>query len=84
MKPMSTRLLQAVRTLRSKEAGLDRVLHCDCGFEASGPEDDVVAAGQAHAWDAHGMELSAHVARALCRRPNAVLPSKECAGDDRS
>jgi predicted small metal-binding protein len=34
-------------------------LHCECGFEASGAdEDELVAEVQRHAWKAHGMALS--------------------------
>jgi Protein of unknown function (DUF1059) len=35
------------------------VLHCDCGFEARGAdEDELVAQVQRHAQEAHGMTLS--------------------------
>jgi predicted small metal-binding protein len=44
---------------------VEHVLRCECGYRASGPEAEVVAAAQAHAWDSHGMELSAELARAL-------------------
>ncbi len=44
---------------------MDRILRCECGYEVSGCEDDVVRAAQAHAWDVHGMELSPKLARAL-------------------
>lgn len=46
---------------------MERILRCECGYEARGTEDAVVAAAQAHAWDAHGMELSVELARALAR-----------------
>ena len=46
---------------------MEQVLQCECGYRASGPEAEVVAAAQAHAWDSHGMELSAELARALVR-----------------
>ena len=46
---------------------MEHVLQCECGYRASGPEEEVVAAAQAHAWDSHGMELSAELARALVR-----------------
>jgi uncharacterized protein DUF1059 len=37
----------------------DRVLHCDCGFEASAAdEDELVAEVQRHARESHGMALS--------------------------
>lgn len=35
------------------------VLHCDCGFKASGQsEDELIAAVRLHAWKVHGMEFS--------------------------
>ena len=38
---------------------MDKVLHCDCGFEARAPdEDELVAEVQRHASEAHGMALS--------------------------
>jgi hypothetical protein len=37
----------------------DTVLRCDCGFEASAPDEDaLVAKVRRHAWEAHGMALS--------------------------
>ncbi len=44
---------------------MERVLRCECGYETHGSEASVVAAAQAHAWDAYGMELSTELARAL-------------------
>ena len=49
---------------------MEHVLQCECGYRASGPEAEVVAAAQAHAWDSHGMELSAELARSLVRPPS--------------
>jgi hypothetical protein len=46
----------------------------------SGTEADVVAGARAHAWDAHGMELSAQLARALAR-PRTLPMSQEADGD---
>ena len=46
---------------------MERVLRCECGYESRGAEAIVVVAAQAHAWDAHGMELSTELARALAR-----------------
>ena len=60
---------------------MERVMRCECGFEVSGTEADVVAGAQAHAWDAHGMELSAQLARALAR-PRTLPSSQESDGDD--
>ena len=38
---------------------MDKVLHCDCGFEASAAdEEQLVAAVQRHAREAHRMDLS--------------------------
>jgi Protein of unknown function (DUF1059) len=38
---------------------VDKVLHCDCGFEARATdEDELVAEVQRHASEAHGMALS--------------------------
>jgi hypothetical protein len=38
---------------------VDKVLHCDCGFEARAEDEDgLVAVVQRHARDVHGMALS--------------------------
>ena len=38
---------------------MDKVLHCDCGFEARAEHaDELVAEVQSHARKAHGMALS--------------------------
>ena len=38
---------------------MDRVVHCECGFEArAGHEQGLVAEVRRHAWEAHGMALS--------------------------
>jgi hypothetical protein len=38
---------------------VDKVLHCDCGFEARAvDEDEFIADVQRHAWEAHRMALS--------------------------
>ena len=62
---------------------MERVLRCDCGYEMTGPEADLIAAAQAHAWDVHGMELSFDLARSLARRrspptgeDDAALPAE--------
>ena len=45
---------------------MDRVLHCDCGFEArAADEEELVAEVQRHAREAHGMALSHHEALLL-------------------
>ena len=48
---------------------MDKVLHCDCGFEArAASEDEFIADVQRHAWEAHGMALSHHEALLLAFR----------------
>jgi hypothetical protein len=38
---------------------VDKVIHCECGFEArAADEEDLVAEVRRHAWEAHGMALS--------------------------
>jgi hypothetical protein len=38
---------------------VDRLIHCDCGFEARGADGEgLVAEVRRHAWEAHGMALS--------------------------
>jgi hypothetical protein len=55
--------------LASLRGIVDRVLHCDCGFEVRGAhEDALVADVQRHAWDAHGMALSHEQALMLAFR----------------
>ena len=48
---------------------MDKVLHCDCGFEARARhEDDLVAEVRRHAQEAHGMALSHEEALLLAFR----------------
>jgi Protein of unknown function (DUF1059) len=48
---------------------VDKVLHCECGFEArAAREDEFVAEVQRHAWEAHGMPLSRNEALLLAFR----------------
>ena len=48
-------------------------LACDCGYVAHGADDDeLVAAVQAHAWDGHGMKLSAELILAMVRTNGAT------------
>jgi hypothetical protein len=48
---------------------VDKVLHCDCGFEArAANEDGLVAEVQRHAREAHGMALSSEQALLLAFR----------------
>ena len=45
--------------LASPARNVDRVLHCDCGFEARATDEDgLVTEVRSHAWEAHGMALS--------------------------
>ena len=44
------------------------VIRCDCGFEASGDEDEeLVARAQAHARGAHGVDVPAELVLGLAR-----------------
>ena len=48
---------------------MDRELHCHCGFEArAAGEIGLVAEVQRHAWEAHGMALTAEEALLLAFR----------------
>jgi hypothetical protein len=48
---------------------VDKILHCDCGFEARAEqEDELVAQVRRHAHEAHGMELTHDEARRLALR----------------
>ena len=48
---------------------MERLLRCDCGFEVSADGDDeLVAAVQRHAFDAHGMNLTRDEVLRLARR----------------
>ncbi len=52
--------------------GVNRVIRCDCGFEAVGAEDDdIVSRAQAHAQEAHQATVSAEFLLSLAgpRRP---------------
>ena len=45
-----------------------KVINCDCGFVVRGADDDeLVANAQAHAKDAHGMEIGRDQALALAK-----------------
>ena len=57
---------------------MDKVIYCDCGFEARAEhEDELVAEVQRHASEAHGMALSHDEALLLTFRAelNAEAPS---------
>jgi Protein of unknown function (DUF1059) len=55
---------------------MDKVLHCDCGFEARATDEDgLVAEVQRHAREAHGMALSYDEALLLAFRAELNAPS---------
>ena len=55
---------------------MDKVLHCDCGFEArAADEDGLVAEVRRHAREAHGMPLSHDEALLLAFRAELNAPS---------
>jgi Protein of unknown function (DUF1059) len=59
---------------------VDRVVHCDCGFDARAEhEHGLVAEVQRHAWEAHGMALSSDQALLLAFRAalDATAPSRK-------
>ncbi len=56
---------------------MEKVLQCDCGFEARAEhEDGLVAEVRRHAWEAHGMALSPDEALLVAFRaePDATAP----------
>ena len=55
---------------------MDKVLHCDCGFEARAEDEDgLVAEVRRHAREAHGMALSHDEALLLAFRAELNAPS---------
>ena len=63
---------------------MEKVLQCDCGFEARAEhEDGLVAEVQRHAWEAHGMALSPDQALllAFCAELDATVPSRKSVHD---
>jgi hypothetical protein len=51
----------------------ERVLRCDCGFEARAEhEDELVAEVQRHAWEAHAIALAPDEARSLAFRADVL------------
>ncbi len=59
---------------------IEKVLQCDCGFEARAEDEDgLVAEVQRHAWEAHGMALSPDQALMLAFRAelDATAPSRK-------
>ena len=52
---------------------VEKVLRCDCGFEARAQHDDeLVADVQRHAWEAHAMVLAPDDARSLALRADGL------------
>ncbi len=63
---------------------IEKVLQCDCGFEARAEhEDGLTAEVRRHAWEAHGMALSPDQAHLLTSRAqlDATAPSRKPAGE---
>ena len=63
---------------------IEKVLQCDCGFEARSEHDDgLIAEVRRHAWEAHGMALSPDQAYLLTSRAqlDATAPSRKAAGE---
>jgi predicted small metal-binding protein len=59
---------------------MQKVLHCDCGFEARGEDEDkLVSEVQRHALEAHGMTLTRAQVLALAARaePDKSTNGKE-------
>jgi Protein of unknown function (DUF1059) len=55
---------------------VDKVLQCECGFEArAADEDGLVEAVRRHAWEAHQMALSREEALLLAFRAELKAPS---------
>jgi hypothetical protein len=63
---------------------MEKVLRCDCGFEArAADEDGLVAEVQRHAREAHGMALTPDQALLLAFRAelDATAPSRKPGGE---
>jgi hypothetical protein len=55
---------------------VDKVIHCDCGFDARAEnENGLVAEVQRHAWEAHRMALSDDEALLLAFRAELDAPA---------
>ena len=62
--------------LVSMRTVVDKVLQCDCGFEArAGSESGLAGAVRRHAWEEHRMALSEEEALALALRAHLETPS---------
>ena len=54
---------------------MDRTIRCDCGFVATGENDDeLVACARAHAHDAHDIDMSADLVLGLTRAQGPPPP----------
>ena len=63
---------------------IEKVLQCDCGFEARAEhEDGLVAEVRRHAWEAHDMSLSPDEALLLASRAelDSTPPSRKRVGE---
>jgi uncharacterized protein DUF1059 len=61
---------------------MQKVLHCDCGFEARGEdEDELIREVQQHALDAHDMAITRAQALALAARAE---PDESTTGRERT
>src|SRR2546423_11060102 len=62
--------------LPSPRGIVDKVIHCDCGFDARAEhEGGLVAEVRRHAWEAHGMALSHDEALLLAFRAELDVPA---------
>ncbi|MDQ6948669.1 MAG: DUF1059 domain-containing protein [Actinomycetota bacterium] len=60
------------------EERVERVIRCDCGFEAASDVDaDLVERAQAHARQTHGSEVSADLILSLARPRTPTEPTTE-------
>ena len=64
------------RFIASPRRVVDKVLQCDCGFEArAGSESGLADAVRRHAWEAHRMALSEEEALVLALRAQLEAPA---------
>jgi len=50
-----------------KEADMQKVVNCDCGWSVTGDDDEIVAAVQDHGRDAHNMDVTREQALAMAQ-----------------
>jgi predicted small metal-binding protein len=65
---------------------MDKVLHCNCGFQAQNEDEDGLASEvRRHAWEAHGMALTRDDALLIIARaephPPTTIP-RQPTGDE--